>query len=74
MNNISTLRKSVGATQQRLADSLGWKQSRIGNYESGIRTPDLYSCRRIVEALNALGVECSLDSVFPPKKSTEEKA
>lgn len=67
MNNISAVRKKTGVTQQQLADLLGWKQSRIGNYEAGVRTPDLSSCRKIVGALNTLGAECSLDTVFPPK-------
>ncbi|HAS8351241.1 helix-turn-helix transcriptional regulator [Morganella morganii] len=66
MNKISCIRKSINITQQKLADTLGWKQSRIGNYESGIRTPDLASCRKIISALNELGANCSLDSVFPP--------
>lgn len=68
MNNISAIRKKTGFTQQQLADLLGWKQSRIGNYEAGVRNPDLSSCRKIVSALNSLGAECSLDSVFPPEK------
>ncbi|MDR5611250.1 MULTISPECIES: helix-turn-helix transcriptional regulator [unclassified Arsenophonus] len=66
MNKISCTRKSINVTQQKLADTLGWKQSRIGNYESGIRTPDLVSSRKIVNALNLLGADCTLDSLFPP--------
>lgn len=66
MNKISAIRRSIGVTQQQLADALGWKQSRIGNYESGIRTPDLRSSRNIVNALNIMGADCTLDSVFPP--------
>ncbi|AJJ58142.1 XRE family transcriptional regulator [Yersinia pseudotuberculosis] len=68
MNKISLERKKIGMTQQQLARFLGWNQSRIGNYESGVRTPDLVSCRQIVSALNKLGAECTLDSVFPPVK------
>lgn len=74
MNNISHARKKAGITQHQLADALGWNQSRIGNYEAGTRTPDLDSCRRIVEVLNALGAECSLDSVFPPAQLITQKA
>ncbi|EAA9527302.1 helix-turn-helix transcriptional regulator [Salmonella enterica] len=68
MNKISSVRKTIGITQQQLAGFLGWKQSRIGNYEACVRTPDLISCRKIVGALNALGADCTLDSVFPPEK------
>ncbi|EAS6352177.1 helix-turn-helix transcriptional regulator [Salmonella enterica] len=66
MNTISTVRKRVGVTQQQLAEALGWKQSRIGNYEAGVRTPDLKACRQIVNALRSLGAECTLDTLFPP--------
>lgn len=72
MNKISHARKKAGITQSQLAAALGWNQSRIGNYEAGVRTPDLYSCRRIVEVLNSLGVECSLDSVFPSKNQLKQ--
>ncbi|MDE1477580.1 helix-turn-helix transcriptional regulator [Xenorhabdus bovienii] len=64
MNKISLARKQAGLTQQQLAVLLGWKQSRIGNYEAGTRIPNIDSCRRIVAVLNAQGVPCSLDSVF----------
>ncbi|MGF2656457.1 helix-turn-helix transcriptional regulator [Serratia marcescens] len=74
MNNISQARKKAGITQHQLAEALGWSQSRIGNYEAGTRNPDLSSCRKIVDVLNSLGAECSLDSVFPPKKFAAEKA
>ncbi len=69
MNEIAALRKKLGITQAELAKKLNWSQSRIGNYESGIRTPDLISSRQIVIALNQLGCECSLDKVFPPKQN-----
>ncbi|CAQ85219.1 MULTISPECIES: helix-turn-helix transcriptional regulator [Photorhabdus] len=67
MNKISNARKVIGITQSELAKMLGWSQSRIGNYESGIRTPDLHSCREIVLALNSLGGMYCLDDIFPPK-------
>ncbi|HGF8925574.1 TPA: helix-turn-helix transcriptional regulator [Yersinia enterocolitica] len=67
MNQISEERKRIGVTQADLANKLHWSQSRIGNYESGTRTPDLHTSRKIVHALNELGGNCSLDSVFPPE-------
>ncbi|ETS31092.1 transcriptional regulator [Photorhabdus temperata] len=67
MNKISDARKVIGITQAELATKLGWSQSRIGNYESGIRTPDLHSCRKIVYILNSLGGKYCLDDIFPPK-------
>ncbi|HDR1538576.1 TPA: helix-turn-helix transcriptional regulator [Pasteurella multocida] len=39
-------------------------QGALGHYESGRRTPDLKTARKIVMALNRNGVACSLDDVF----------
>lgn len=69
MNSIASERKKIGITQAVLAEHIGWVQSRIGNYESSARRPDLNSCRQIVDALNRLGGNCTLDDVFPPKES-----
>lgn len=38
MNNIANERKKLGITQSALAGACGWNQSRLANYESGIRT------------------------------------
>ncbi|EOZ1498123.1 helix-turn-helix domain-containing protein, partial [Enterobacter hormaechei] len=43
MNNIANERKKLGITQSELAGSCGWNQSRLANYEAGIRAPDLDS-------------------------------
>ncbi|HDX2972500.1 TPA: helix-turn-helix transcriptional regulator [Escherichia coli] len=67
MNNITNERKKLGITQSALAGACGWNQSRLANYESGIRTPDLESCRRLVKALNKLGSKTTLDGLFPPE-------
>ena len=66
MNQISQKRKEARVSQRVLAEKLNWRQSRIANYETGIRSPDLASCREIVSALNKFGVVCSIDDVFPP--------
>ncbi len=69
MNNIANERKKLGITQSQLAGECGWNQSRLANYEAGIRAPDLDSCRRLVEAMNKLGSKTCLDVLFPPKKT-----
>ncbi|OVZ87949.1 helix-turn-helix domain-containing protein [Yersinia intermedia] len=68
MNNIANERKKLGITQSALAGACGWNQSRLANYETGIRVPDLESCRRLVMAMNKLGSGTSLDGLFPPRK------
>ena len=65
MNNIAHERKKLGLTQQEFAEVLGWGQSRIGNYESNLRKPKLKDCRCIVAAFNRLGIQCTLDDIFP---------
>ncbi|EBQ1372691.1 MULTISPECIES: helix-turn-helix transcriptional regulator [Citrobacter freundii complex] len=67
MNLISHYRKQGCVSQLALAQQIGWNQPRLANYESNLRTPSLEDSRRIVGALNLLGVCCSLDDVFPPK-------
>jgi len=68
VNNIANERKKIGITQSALAGACGWNQSRLANYETGIRAPDLESCRRLVKALNKFGSRINLDGLFPPKK------
>ncbi|MDZ4030227.1 MULTISPECIES: helix-turn-helix domain-containing protein [Kluyvera] len=65
MNNIAFERQKLGFSQSQLAEALGWGRSRLSNYEADLREPGLSECRTIVETLNALGAECTLDSVFP---------
>lgn len=67
MNLIAQYRKKENISQLALAQQIGWNQPRLANYESNLRTPSLEDSRRIVAALNALGVFCSLDEVFPPQ-------
>lgn len=67
MNRIREVREAAGITQAALYRKLNWKQPRLANYETGTRTPSLKDARAIVEALNALGVEGDLASVFPPE-------
>ncbi|MCT4701186.1 helix-turn-helix transcriptional regulator [Enterobacteriaceae bacterium H20N1] len=68
MNNIAKERLALGLTQDQLASLFGWRQSRISNYENGSRKPTLSDCRLIVEKLNSLGSNCTLDSIFPPEQ------
>lgn len=69
MNRIKWVRQRQGVTQADLARQLGWSQSRIANYEAGVRSPGLEDARRLVDALNTLGAVTNLDETFPsPRK------
>lgn len=48
---IKTLRIYRGMTQQELADKIGTKRTTLTGYESGHRTPDLFTAKRIATAL-----------------------
>ena len=65
MNRIRKIREENSLTQADLYRKLGWKQSRLANYEACSRTPSLSDAREIVAALNSLDAACSLESVFP---------
>lgn len=65
MNNISQIRGQLGITQRELAHHIGWGQPRIANYETGLREPSLGVAQKIVQALNALGAQVSIEDVFP---------
>jgi putative transcriptional regulator len=65
MNRIKEVREAAGIKQVSLYSKLKWPQSRLSNYENGLRTPSLNDAREIVGALNTLGVMCNLDEVFP---------
>ncbi|KZX61276.1 transcriptional regulator [Alcanivorax sp. HI0033] len=68
MNNIQQIREEARIKQVDLCAHLDWRQSRLSNYETGNREPGLQVARQIVDALNELGADCSLEDVFPPQK------
>ncbi|RMR06607.1 helix-turn-helix transcriptional regulator [Pseudomonas syringae group genomosp. 7] len=74
MNQVRVIRDHAGITQADLRRSLGWNQSRLANYESGLRCPGLSEARQIVAALNSLGAECELDDAFPPEGLAKKSA
>lgn len=67
MNHIASVRKKSGLSQADLCKKLGWSQSRLGNYERGIRTPGLSECRQLVSVFCAIGQPVTLDDLFPPE-------
>lgn len=67
MNRIAEVREAAKVKQRELIQALGWTQTRVSNYEAGRRLPGLAESRAIVDALNRLGADCTLDDVFPPE-------
>lgn len=65
MNRITEFRKATNLTQAEFAKLMNVTQGAFGHYESGRRIPSINTAKRIVAILNAQGVVCSLDDVFP---------
>ena len=51
-NTIRQLRMDRNMSQAELAERIGKKRSAVGNYESGVREPDLDTLRALAGALN----------------------
>ncbi|HCU0428852.1 helix-turn-helix transcriptional regulator [Serratia marcescens] len=66
MNKLKTIRKSLRLTQAEVASAMGCKRSAIGHYESGRRSPDLNTCRKLVSIFCSHGARVGLDDLFPP--------
>jgi putative transcriptional regulator len=77
MNQIKIFRnkRKPKVTQQELGNQIGFKKSRIANYEKLHRDPNSTDCRIIVKGLNDLKVPCTLDDLFPldPANDSDNK-
>lgn len=71
-NNIKVYRKAFGLSCNDLGSMVGFSQQRISRYELGSREPGLKECRLIVWAFNALGLDVSVDDVFPEEWETTD--
>lgn len=64
MDGIQRYRVLQGLTQAELAEKLGVSQGAVGNWESGIRKPDVYMLKKIAETLN-----CTADDILATSDS-----
>lgn len=49
---LKQLRTARGYSQRKLSEALGMAQSRIGNYEAGLREPDFETLEKIADFFN----------------------
>lgn len=68
MSNLRKYREDLKISQTALAEIVGCTQGAIGHWESGRRSPDLKTCRLLIDTLNSLGASVTLDDVFPPEQ------
>lgn len=47
--NIKFYRKSIGLTQEKLANLLDGKKSLVSNYENGYSTPDIFTLIKLAD-------------------------
>jgi transcriptional regulator with XRE-family HTH domain len=47
--NIRFYRKSLGLTQEELANRLGGKKSLVSNYENGYSVPDIFTLIKLAD-------------------------
>lgn len=64
MNKIAEFRESLGITQAQLCNELGWRQSRLSNYETGARQVGIEDAKKIIVALKKFGSTVSLEQLF----------
>lgn len=62
--NIKFYRKSLGLTQEQLAEMLCGKKSLICNYERGYSTPDIYTLCKLADIF-----EITLDELVEYEKT-----
>ena len=79
-NKIKSYRSELRLSQAALAEAIRETVatvdiggSTIGNWEKGLRDPDLVSCRAVVHCFLRLGLEVTLDDVFPPNEQAERQ-
>lgn len=69
MTNIKEILRTVGKSQDSLAQALSISQGSVNHYANGNRKPSYEMAWKIVKALNEFGADCSFDDVFPsPEK------
>lgn len=66
MNNLRTIRKRLGMTQEELAQEVGLTKGAIGHYENGRREPSVTQCRGLLAVFNKHGESMGIDDIFPP--------
>ena len=66
--NLKTLRKRMGLTQQELAEKFGVRKTTISNYETSVSSPPKNG---LVEIANFFGV--SLDELLSVVEDAEKK-
>lgn len=65
MKTLKSIIESNNIKKSEIPKQIGWKDSgRMSNYISGAREPKVSDALKIRNALNSMGVKCSVDDLF----------
>lgn len=64
--NLAFFRKRAGLSRREVASQLGITAQAYGNYENGIRTPDIFTAQRIAKIFNT-----TVDSLVNEEKARQ---
>lgn len=64
MSRIREFRERSSETQSSFAELVGVSAAAMSQFETGARKPSLKTANKVIAALNAKGVACTLHEVF----------
>ena len=67
MNKLKEFRDKTGVNGHEFARTVKLSAPTIHNIENGKKNPSLKTAYKIVNAINLLGVPCSIVDIFPPE-------
>ncbi|WP_049096464.1 helix-turn-helix transcriptional regulator [Burkholderia cepacia] len=73
MNNMRSLRKTLGMSQAELAGSIGVTQSALSHYENGSCDPLVGTARRLIAFAGTRGFAWHLDDVYSSPTDPQQK-
>ena len=71
MSRIREFRERSGETQRSFAALVGVTAAAMSQFETGARKPSLKTANKVIDALNAKGVACTLHEVFGDQTSEQ---
>lgn len=73
MNNVRSLRKTLGMSQAELAKSIGVTQSALSHYENGSCDPLVETARKLIAFAGTRGITWCLEDVYASPKAAQQK-
>lgn len=65
LNNLRVFRAKARISQTQLAEAAGVSKMSVFNHENEKTEPDFRAMRGYVDAFKGMGIECTLEDIFP---------